>query len=220
MHPAPVLVQHRLRAAQTPKRKKKIFFPHFQTSPGESLLKRLPRTSPFLLRCHNTEHKQLETLCNQIWYALVWCQCFLRPTSMVGIAPGELAASSRGGVIHSYQPAWGQTLCLLKHLWALPNWWDTGSDHLCLEHPLWGVNLGLWHMMLFFPVGKRWARGCCQGAKGRNLSKPNAIRRAATRQSLAARNSSAPALSGLKWVLLTREGNNSALWGWTFSTGK
>lgn len=161
----------------TKKKKKYFFFPHFQTSPGESLLKRLPRTSLFLLHCHNTEHKQLETLCNQIWYALVWCQCFLCPTSMVGITPGELAAGLGGGVIHSYQPARGKTLCPLKHLpWALPKWWVTGSNHLCLERPLWGVNLWLWHMMLFFPVGKSWVRGCCCGAEGRNLSKTNAIR--------------------------------------------
>lgn len=76
-----------IQAQSSPNTKKKkiiIFFPHFQTSPGESLLKRLPRTLLFLLHCHNTEHKQLETLCNQIWYALFWCQCFLHPTSLSG----------------------------------------------------------------------------------------------------------------------------------------
>lgn len=95
-------------AQSSPHTKKKkiiIFFPHFQTSPGESLLKRLPRTLLFLLHCHNTEHKQVETLCNQIWYALFWCQCFLHPTSMVQIVPVSLAARLGGGVTHSYHPA-------------------------------------------------------------------------------------------------------------------
>lgn len=89
----------------TKKKKIIIFFPHFQTSPGESLLKRLARTLLFLLHCHNTELKQLETLCNQIWYALFWCQCFLHPTSTVRIVSVSLAARLGGGVTHSYHPA-------------------------------------------------------------------------------------------------------------------
>lgn len=95
-------------AQSSPNTKKKkiiIFFPHFQTSPGESLPKRLPRTLLFLLHCHNTEHKQLETLCNQIWYALFWCQCSLHPTSTVWIVSASLAAGLGGGVTHSYHLA-------------------------------------------------------------------------------------------------------------------
>lgn len=137
---------NRLTAAQTPKRKKKkkIFFPHFQTSPGESLLKRLPRTLLFLLHCHNTEHKQLETLCNQIWYALFWCQCFLHPTSMVWIVSVSLAALLGGGVTDIYYLATsrGHQHGSLQYLpQALPNQEATSSNLLCLARLLWTVKL-------------------------------------------------------------------------------
>lgn len=58
--------QHKHQEEEKEKEKKNLLS-SLPNQSWRSLLERLPRTLLFLLQCHNTERKQLETLCNQIW---------------------------------------------------------------------------------------------------------------------------------------------------------